>query len=65
MRSAWNPPPNGQKEMPFPIYHFHDARRSMLNVGYAALDLSVASDKIAFSMTELSGNIWLTELDLK
>jgi hypothetical protein len=37
----------------------------MLNVGYAGLELSVASDKIAFNMTELTGNIWMTKLDLK
>jgi len=51
--------------VPSPIYHFHETRRSMLNVGYAGLELSVASDKIAFNMTELTGNIWMTKLDLK
>ena len=53
------------KGVPVPIYHFHDARRSMLNVGYGGLDLSVASDKIAFNLGELSGNIWMTKLELK
>ena len=53
------------KGVPFPIYHFHHARRSILNVGYAGLHLSVASDKIAFNLGELAGNIWMTKLDLK
>jgi eukaryotic-like serine/threonine-protein kinase len=50
---------------PFAIYHVHQARRSMANVGYGPLEISVARDKIVFNMTELTGNIWITQFDLK
>ena len=47
----------------FNIGHFHQARRSMSNAGYYNLEISVARDKIVFSMVELTGNIWMTKLD--
>jgi Tol biopolymer transport system component len=50
---------------PFAIYHLHDARRSMANVGYGPLEISVARDKIVFNMAELTGNLWMTQIDLK
>jgi hypothetical protein len=37
----------------------------MSNVGYWTLEMSVASDKIVFNMVELTGNIWMSKLDLK
>jgi len=50
----------------FPIFHAHEARRSLLNVQIGALDMSVARDKILFNMTELTGNLWTVKLsDLK
>jgi Tol biopolymer transport system component len=49
----------------FVIYHFHEARRSMLNAGYAHLEVSVARDKIVFNLGELTGNLWRAQLDLK
>jgi Tol biopolymer transport system component/DNA-binding winged helix-turn-helix (wHTH) protein len=51
--------------VPFVIHHFHQARRSMANVGYGPLAISVARDKIVFNMVELTGNIWMTKLELK
>jgi eukaryotic-like serine/threonine-protein kinase len=53
------------KDAPFPIHHFHQARRSLNNTGYYNLELSVARDKIVFSMAELTGNVWMMKLDLK
>lgn len=47
------------------IYHLHQARRSMANVGYGPLEISVARDKIVFNMAELTGNLSMTQLDLK
>jgi hypothetical protein len=52
------------KDAPFPVYHFHQTRRSLNNTGYYNLELSVARDKIVFSMVELNGNIWMTKLDV-
>jgi Tol biopolymer transport system component len=54
--------PSGE---PFAVYHLHQTRRSMANVGYGPLEISVARDKIVFNMVELTGNIWMTKLDLK
>ena len=47
----------------FPIRHFHTSRRSLATVGDPLyIGLSVAVDKLVFSMTERTGNIWMTEL---
>ena len=53
------------KGSPIPIYHFHHARRSLLNVTLNSLKLSVARDRIVFTMGERSGNIWMAELEGK
>jgi serine/threonine protein kinase/Tol biopolymer transport system component len=45
-----------------PIYHSHTSRRSLLNVAVNSLEISVARDKIAVPMGELTGNIWMTKL---
>jgi len=47
----------------FPVRHFHSARQSLRSVGWQGkfLGLNVAPDRMAFAMTELTGNIWLEE----
>ncbi len=47
---------------PFAVQHFHSARLSMNNTGFAGLEMSVARDKIVINLGELSGNIWATRL---
>src|SRR4029077_17603202 len=47
---------------PFDVFHFHNAGRSMMNVGLAALEPSVARDRIVLNLGEITGNIWLGEL---
>jgi len=47
---------------PLPLYHIHQVRSSMLNVGYGLMDIAVAPDKIVFTEGELTGNIWMTQL---
>src|SRR5262249_55215865 len=41
------------------VYHFHHAALSPANVDRGFLSLSVARDKIAFTLGEKTGNIWL------
>jgi hypothetical protein len=48
---------------PFAVYHFHSARRSMMNVPFYPLDLSVARDKLVFNLSERTSNIWMTTLE--
>jgi Tol biopolymer transport system component len=43
---------------PFPLYHFHNSRLAMINVGTSALEIDVASDKIVMGLGQLTGNIW-------
>jgi Tol biopolymer transport system component len=43
---------------PFPLYHFHNSRLAMINVGTGALEIGVARDKIVMGLGELTGNIW-------
>ena len=40
------------------VYHVHDTRVTMARVG---IGLSVAKDKIAFTMAETTGEIWIME----
>jgi eukaryotic-like serine/threonine-protein kinase len=47
---------------PMAITHFHGSRLSVANVGFSVLGISVARDKIAFNLGELTGNIWMTNL---
>ncbi len=48
---------------PFNVYHFHQTRNSLANQGVGLLSTSVARDKIVFSLEEITGNIWMTELN--
>lgn len=45
------------------LYHFHSNRRSPMTVSLGELELSVARDKIVINLAELTGNIWLGELE--
>ena len=49
---------------PLPLYHIHQVRRSILNVGYGRMDIAVAPDKIVLNLGEMTGNIWMTQLPL-
>jgi len=52
--------PSGQE---FPVRHFHTSRRSLMTIGDPVfLGMSVAVDKLVFSMVERTGNIWMTKL---
>lgn len=48
---------------PLPVYHFHTARRSLLNTGVFKLEIAVARDKIVFNIGEITGNIWLAQVN--
>ncbi len=43
------------------VYHSHGIRRSMAIQNPGPFGLSVAQDKIAFTMAELTGDIWIME----
>jgi Tol biopolymer transport system component len=43
------------------IHHSHGTSNSIQNVSYDNLGISVASDRIVFGMSELTGNIWMME----
>jgi eukaryotic-like serine/threonine-protein kinase len=48
---------------PLAMAHFHGSRSSMDNVGPGgAMAISVARDKIAFNLGELTGNLWVTNV---
>ncbi len=47
---------------PFPIAHFHQARRSLRVVDSGMIGVAVARDKIVLSEMERTGNIWKTNL---
>jgi hypothetical protein len=46
---------------PQPVYHFHRARLSLVD-DPDSKGVSVARDKIVFSLNELKGNIWSAAL---
>jgi len=47
---------------PQDLYHIHQVRRSILNVGYGLMDIGVAPGKIVFNLGETTGNVWMTRL---
>ena len=50
-------------ERPFAVRHFHQVSRSLLAMpDIGSIGLSVAPDKLVYSMPELTGNIWMTTL---
>ena len=50
-------------ETAFPVRHFHTSRRSLTTIGDPiGMGMSVAVDKLVFSMVERTGNIWMTNL---
>ena len=42
-----------------PVFHAHEARRSLLDIQAGNLEISVARDKIVVNMNERSGNVWM------
>ncbi len=48
---------------PLPLYHIHQVRRSILNVGWGLMDIAVAPHKIVLNLGEITGNIWMTKLE--
>jgi hypothetical protein len=48
---------------PFPVYHSHAARRSLIQVGDTGrTGFFVVPGRMVFTLNELSGNIWVMEL---
>ena len=49
--------PNNRLEPPAVVYHSRSTRRSLSAVPLYALEISIARDRIAFMLTEITGNI--------
>jgi hypothetical protein len=48
---------------PFAVAHFHNAVRNLMNIdGTGPVSLTVAPDKLVFSLGEQTGNIWMASL---
>lgn len=48
---------------PIEVLHFHSARRSLTNTLGGTIGISLTSDRMVFSMKEVTGNIWLAEME--
>jgi hypothetical protein len=64
-RCVWaerlNPASKNPVGAPFPVYHFHHARRSLTGLGRGRGEvMSVARDRILLAVGEVTGNIWMT-----
>jgi hypothetical protein len=47
---------------PTPVFHLHEAQRSILNLqGIANFNLAVSRHQLIFNLGETTGNIWLAE----
>jgi Tol biopolymer transport system component len=44
------------------VFHAHDRRRSLANVGPGDLSISVAQNKIVFNMGERTGDLWMADV---
>jgi serine/threonine protein kinase/Tol biopolymer transport system component len=48
---------------PFPVAHFHDAVRSLMNIdGPGQIGMSVGPGRLVYAAGELKGNIWFAQL---
>lgn len=45
------------------MYHSHSARRSLINMGFQFLEISLSSDRMLFNLGETTGNVWMAKLD--
>jgi eukaryotic-like serine/threonine-protein kinase len=45
----------------FPVYHLHNARRSLGNVIVMFQEFEVSRDRLIFPLSEQSGNIWMID----
>ena len=48
--------------LPLAVYHFHGARRSVPSQGLAPFGPGVSREQIVYSVSELTGNIWIADL---
>ena len=46
---------------PIDVYHFHSARRSLMNAWFGFLEISVTADRLFFNLGETTGNVWMAE----
>jgi Tol biopolymer transport system component len=46
---------------PFPVYHFHQSRRSIGNLGLGMLELAVGPKALMFNQQDFTGNLWLLD----
>jgi hypothetical protein len=46
---------------PVAIYHAHNARLSIGNIGMTERGFAAARDRVVFNMSEMISNIWMTE----
>ena len=47
---------------PTPLYHLHRSRLSMVNLEVPAIEMGVGADKLVFALGELTGNIWMAQV---
>ncbi|MBI3693389.1 MAG: PD40 domain-containing protein [Acidobacteria bacterium] len=47
---------------PFPVYHFHSARRSPIYVRSGQVATDIARDKMVITIDERAGNVWMAQL---
>jgi hypothetical protein len=47
------------------VFYSHGARLSIENANGVSQELSVARDKIVLNLGEITGNVWMTELQEK
>jgi hypothetical protein len=67
-RCVWAQPLDFQTKrpvgLPISVLHIHSARRSLLNWGSSGeMGMSLARDALVFSLREITGNIWMAEME--
>jgi len=43
----------------FPVWHLHDARRSMTGLSLPTRSLAIGRDRVVIGLSESAGNVWL------
>lgn len=59
-------PTSGRPEGdPIAVWHFHDVRRSLAGVSFPQMGLAAYSSHLILSLSEMSGNIWMSQTATK
>ncbi len=60
-----DPVSGGRDGDAFPVVHLHDVRRSLSGISTSQMGMTVARERIILNLSEMTGNVWMTQPERK